>query len=137
MKRYDAVGNTTCYAYDVLHRVTSITYPSGSYAANTPTKTFVYDVSTASGFSLSNVAGAVALEQLPGLCLPGTRPGGRECDVSSEVGGRGKRHDCPHEQNRLVWRTPRYRGVDYLGHPPERTLLLSLRRRVHPPDFGW
>jgi YD repeat-containing protein len=26
---YDAAGNVTCYAYDGLHRVTSITYPSG------------------------------------------------------------------------------------------------------------
>ncbi len=43
IKRADAVGNTTCYHYDLLHRVTSITYPTGSYSANTPTKTFVYD----------------------------------------------------------------------------------------------
>ena len=55
-----AVGNTTCYAYDALHRVTSITYPSGSYAGNTPTKTFVYDASSASGFNLSNTKGRLA-----------------------------------------------------------------------------
>ena len=28
VKRYDANGNTTCYTYDSLHRVTSVTYPS-------------------------------------------------------------------------------------------------------------
>jgi len=45
VKRIDAVGNTTCYAYDKLHRLTSATY-SGSYAANTPNKYFVYDAAT-------------------------------------------------------------------------------------------
>jgi RHS repeat-associated protein len=43
VKRQDAVGNVTCYHYDALHRVTSITYPSGSYASVTPSKYFVYD----------------------------------------------------------------------------------------------
>jgi len=42
VKRVDAVGNTTCFAYDPLHRVTSATY-SGPYAPNTPNKYFVYD----------------------------------------------------------------------------------------------
>jgi len=37
----------SCYAYDALHRVTAVTYPSGSYASRTPAKTFVYDVSAA------------------------------------------------------------------------------------------
>ena len=35
----------TKYAYDALHRLTSATY-SGSYAANTPNKYFVYDAAT-------------------------------------------------------------------------------------------
>src|SRR5204863_2579735 len=37
VKRVDAKGNTTCYAYDSMHRVTSITY-SGPYSGSTPTK---------------------------------------------------------------------------------------------------
>jgi RHS repeat-associated protein len=45
VKRIDAVGNTTCYAYDALHRLTSATY-SGSYSANTPNKYFIYDAAT-------------------------------------------------------------------------------------------
>lgn len=36
-------GNVTCYHYDALHRLTSITYPSGPYASATPSKYFVYD----------------------------------------------------------------------------------------------
>jgi RHS repeat-associated protein len=43
VKRQDAVGNVTCYHYDALHRVTSITYPRGLYASVTPSKYFVYD----------------------------------------------------------------------------------------------
>lgn len=46
VKRTDAMGNVTCYKYDVLHRLTGITYPSGPYAASTPAKTFVYDATT-------------------------------------------------------------------------------------------
>jgi len=46
VKRTDAVGNVTCYAYDSLNRVTGITYPSGSYSSTTPRKYFVYDATT-------------------------------------------------------------------------------------------
>jgi RHS repeat-associated protein len=46
VKRVDAMGNVTCYAYDALHRNTSVTYPSGPYAASTPSKSFVYDASS-------------------------------------------------------------------------------------------
>jgi RHS repeat-associated protein len=46
VKKIDAVGNVICLAYDALHRVTSVTYPSGSYAASTPAKTFIYDATT-------------------------------------------------------------------------------------------
>ncbi len=35
VKRADPVGNVTCYACHSLHRVTAVTYPSGSYAAAT------------------------------------------------------------------------------------------------------
>jgi RHS repeat-associated protein len=54
VKRTDAVGNVTCYAYDSLHRPTSVTYPSGSYSATTPKKYFVYDAATVNGIAVSN-----------------------------------------------------------------------------------
>jgi RHS repeat-associated protein len=60
VKRVDAVGNTTCYGYDVLHRVTSITYPSGSYASATPEKHFVYDSATVNSVAMSNAKGRLA-----------------------------------------------------------------------------
>ncbi|MBI1747143.1 MAG: RHS repeat protein, partial [Acidobacteria bacterium] len=49
IKRYDANGNTTCYTYDPLHRVTSTTY-SGPNAAN-HNKYFVYDAASYNGTS--------------------------------------------------------------------------------------
>src|SRR5258708_33280425 len=51
--RLDAVGNTTCFAYDALHRATSTTY-TGPYAANTPNKYFVYDTATENSVSRAN-----------------------------------------------------------------------------------
>lgn len=60
VKRVDAVGNTICFAYDALHRVTSVTYPSGPYASSTPAKTFVYDSATVSGAVMANVKGRLA-----------------------------------------------------------------------------
>ena len=43
-----------CYLHDSLHRVTSITYPSGSYAANTSNKYFIYDSATVNGVAMTN-----------------------------------------------------------------------------------
>jgi RHS repeat-associated protein len=55
MKRIDAVGNTTCYAYDALHRIISATYPSGSYASPvTSNKYFVYDTATVNSVAMAN-----------------------------------------------------------------------------------
>jgi RHS repeat-associated protein len=51
VKKVDAANNVSCYAYDTSHRVKGITYPSGPYAASTPSKTFVYDATT---FSCTN-----------------------------------------------------------------------------------
>jgi RHS repeat-associated protein len=53
VKKIDAVGNTTCYAYDALHRVTSTTY-SGPYATHTPSRYFVYDVATVNSVAMAN-----------------------------------------------------------------------------------
>src|SRR6202046_4999014 len=54
VKKVDAVGNTTCYAYDVLHRPTSLTY-SGPYSSSTPNKYLVYDSATVNGVAMANV----------------------------------------------------------------------------------
>jgi len=53
VKRVDAVGNTTCLAYDALHRVISVTY-TGPYSASTPNKYFVYDRATVNLVSMAN-----------------------------------------------------------------------------------
>jgi RHS repeat-associated protein len=59
VKRADAQGNTTCFAYDALHRMTSATY-SGPYAGNTPTKNFVYDSATVNGQAMQNAKARLA-----------------------------------------------------------------------------
>jgi YD repeat-containing protein len=60
VKRTDAVGNVTCYNYDQLHRLLSVTYPSGSYATNTDKKYFVYDGATVAGATMQNPKGRLA-----------------------------------------------------------------------------
>lgn len=60
VKKTDALSNVSCYSYDVLGRLTGITYPSGQYAASTPTKYYVYDVSSVNGTALSNTMGRLA-----------------------------------------------------------------------------
>lgn len=60
VKRIDANGNVTCYHYDGLHRVTSITYPSGPNAAATSAKTFLYDSTSFSCATGANVKGRLA-----------------------------------------------------------------------------
>ena len=57
VKKYDANGNTTCYTYDPLHRVLSMTY-SGPNA--TDNKYFVYDGATVDAQSMSNAKGRLA-----------------------------------------------------------------------------
>jgi RHS repeat-associated protein len=60
VKRTDAAGNVTCYAYDQGHRRTSMTYPSGPNAANTPNKYFVFDAATVNGVAMSNARARLA-----------------------------------------------------------------------------
>jgi RHS repeat-associated protein len=60
VKRIDAVGNVTCYAYDAIHRLTDVTYPTGDYAARTPAKHFVYDSATVNGQTMQNAKGRLA-----------------------------------------------------------------------------
>ena len=59
VRRTDARGNSACYAYDSLRRVTSIIY-GGPDAANTPNKYFVYDAATVNSLAMSNAAGQMA-----------------------------------------------------------------------------
>jgi len=61
VKKVDNRGNKTCYTYDSLHRLSSVTYTSTSpdYAI-TPSKTFVYDAGTYSGTAMSNAMGRLA-----------------------------------------------------------------------------
>jgi RHS repeat-associated protein len=54
VKRTDAVGNTACSTYDLLHRNTSITY-HGTYASSTPIKNFVYDAATVNSVAMTTV----------------------------------------------------------------------------------
>src|SRR5579859_2101921 len=60
VKRMDNIGNVTCYHYDAAHRLTSVTYPSGSYASVTPAKYFVYDSATVNGVGMSDAEGRLA-----------------------------------------------------------------------------
>ncbi len=60
VKRTDNATNVTCYAYDLLHRVTTITYPSGPNHSNTPTKNFVYDSATVNNQTMPNAGGRLA-----------------------------------------------------------------------------
>jgi len=53
VKRIDPVGNTSCYSYDALHRLTSVVY-SGPYATNTPNKYFVYDTGSVNSIAMQN-----------------------------------------------------------------------------------
>jgi RHS repeat-associated protein len=59
VRKIDAVGNRTCYYYDLLHRITSMTY-SGPYASSTPNKYFVYDAATVNGVAMVNVKARLA-----------------------------------------------------------------------------
>ncbi len=60
IKRFDAAGNVTCYAYDSLHRLKDVTYPTGSYASVTAQKHFVYDAATVNSVVMSNAKARLA-----------------------------------------------------------------------------
>lgn len=54
LKRVDAIGNVTCYTYDLLHRILSQTYSVTSPTVATPGKYFVYDTATVNSTSMLN-----------------------------------------------------------------------------------
>jgi RHS repeat-associated protein len=60
VQRIDAVGNASCLTYDALHRVLTVTYPSGSYASVTPSKYFVYDSATVNSVAMANAKSRLA-----------------------------------------------------------------------------
>jgi len=70
VKRTDQVGNVTCYGYDLVHRILSVTYPTGSYSAATPQKHFVYDTATVNGTAVSNAKGRLAEAYTCTTCSP-------------------------------------------------------------------
>lgn len=58
VKTYDANGNTACYAYDGVNRVTSITYTGPNDDGNN--KYFVYDSAAVNGVTMTGTAGRLA-----------------------------------------------------------------------------
>ena len=60
VKKVDEVGNVICFNYDPLHRVSKTSYPSGGYAANTPTRVFIYDSATVNNVAMANAKGLLA-----------------------------------------------------------------------------
>jgi RHS repeat-associated protein len=73
VKRTDAASNVTCYTYDQLHRRLSVTYPTGTYAASTPKKYFVYDSATVNSATMSNAKGRLAEAYTCTTACPGTK----------------------------------------------------------------
>ncbi len=71
VKKVDAVGNTSCYAYDALHRVTSVTY-SGLYQSSTPNRYFVYDSATVNSVAMVNAKSRMA-EAYTATCVTCTK----------------------------------------------------------------
>jgi RHS repeat-associated protein len=53
VKKVDAIGNTSCFGYDPLQRLSTVTY-SGSYSSTTPNRFFVYDAATVNGVAMAN-----------------------------------------------------------------------------------
>lgn len=73
VKKYDAQGNTTCYTYDALHRLSSVTYPGGPNSANTAKKYFVYDAATVNGQAMANALSRLAEAYTCTSACPGTK----------------------------------------------------------------
>ena len=60
VKKQDQVGDTICFTYDGLHRLTSVYVASGSYGSATPARRFVYDSATVNGVAMSDAKGRLA-----------------------------------------------------------------------------
>ena len=59
VKRVDPATNVTCYAWDGLHRLTQVSYPSGPNTSNStmPSKYYVYDSAPFWGITVNNPKG--------------------------------------------------------------------------------
>jgi len=86
VKRIDPVGNATCYKYDALHRTTSATY-SGTYAANSPSKFFVYDAATVNAVAMLNPKTRLAEAY---TCAPAQCPTTKITDIGFSYSARGE-----------------------------------------------
>jgi RHS repeat-associated protein len=58
LKTYDANGNTACYSYDILNRVTSIAYSGPNFDGSN--KYYVYDHAALNGTPMVNTKGRLA-----------------------------------------------------------------------------
>ena len=101
VKRVDAVGNVTCYAYDKFHRVTAMTYPSGTYASSTPTKCYVYDAATVNSVVMTNAKGRLA------EAYTGT---GTSCPIASKLTDVGMSYSARGEVTDVYESTPHSSG---------------------------
>jgi len=72
VKKADAMGNVTCLTYDTLHRITSMTYPTGPYASTMAKRFYIYDSATVNGATMANVKTRLAEAYTCTTC-PGTK----------------------------------------------------------------
>ena len=106
VKRVDAVGNVTCYAYDKMHRLTAATYPSGGYHASTPTKCYVYDAATVNSVAMASAKGHLA------EAYTGT---GTSCPIASKTTDIGMSYSVRGEVAGVYESTPHSSGYYYVG----------------------
>lgn len=59
-KKTDAAGNSTCYAYDSMHRLIITNTFTGPNSSNTPLNYYVYDAATVNSNPMSDAAGRLA-----------------------------------------------------------------------------
>ena len=88
VKRVDAKSNVTCYTYDALHRLLSVTYPSGPNSSGTAKKYFVYDTTTVNGQSMTNAKSHLAEAYTCTTC-----PGTKLTDLGYSYSARGEVKD--------------------------------------------
>jgi RHS repeat-associated protein len=79
----------TCYTYDVLHRVISVTYPSGPNSSGTAKKYFVYDNATVNGVTMVNAKSRLAEAYTCTTC-----PGTKITDLGYSYAARGEVSDA-------------------------------------------
>ncbi|MGA2234437.1 MAG: RHS repeat-associated core domain-containing protein [Terriglobales bacterium] len=106
VKRGDAVGNVTCYAYDKMHRLTAATYPSGTYSSSTPAKCYVYDAATVNSVAMTNAKGRLA------EALTGT---GTSCPIATKITDLGLSYSARGELSDVYESTPHSSGYYHVS----------------------